>query len=133
MHGPDFPGPFLISVTLEDGIRSSVVHVQKVKSDTPQIWGDCGPHSNGRNHTMFRKTLLAIAAAATMAVGIAATTAPAEARHRHHHFGGVFITIGGFHHGGHRHGHCHRAKVWHNHHWVWVKKCHSHRHHHGHH
>jgi hypothetical protein len=84
---------------------------------------------------MFRKTLIAIAAAATLAIGLGAATAPAEAGHRRAHIG---IYIGapfiGFHHSrGHRHGHCHVRKVWRHGHWARVRTCHSHRHGHPHH
>jgi hypothetical protein len=77
---------------------------------------------------MFRKTLIAIAAAGTLALGIGASTAPAEAKVN------VYIGVGtpgfypGYHH--HWHGgkywHCHykKVKVWSNkkHKWVWVTK-----------
>ncbi len=84
---------------------------------------------------MFRKTLIAIAAAATMAIGLGAATAPAEASHRRAHIG---IYIGtpsfGYHNfRGHRHGHCHVKRIRRHGHWARVRSCHGHRHGHPHH
>jgi hypothetical protein len=84
---------------------------------------------------MFRKTLLAIAAAATLALGLGSATAPAEAGHRRAHIGIYIGTpyVGFYHHRGHRHGHCHIVRVKKHHGWKRVKSCHSHRHGHPHH
>lgn len=81
---------------------------------------------------MFRKTLIAIAAAGSMALGLGVATAPAEAKVN------VWVGIGGPYYGGyyhhHRgHWHCHykKVKVWNKHHTkkIWVtKKTHCHRH-----
>jgi hypothetical protein len=84
---------------------------------------------------MFRKTLLAIAAAATMAIGLGVATAPAEAGHRRAHFG-IYIgapSIGYYHNRGHRHGHCHVRKIRSHGYWKRVRTCHGHRHGHPHH
>lgn len=89
---------------------------------------------------MFRKTLMAIAAAGSIALGMGAATAPAEAKVH------VWVTPGWGYYGGgyyggyhghyrhHHHGnwHCHykKVKVWNKHHTkkIWVTKktyCHS--------
>jgi hypothetical protein len=84
---------------------------------------------------MIRKTLIAIAAAATLALGLGATTDSAEAGHRRSHIG-IYIGvpyIGVHHYRGHRHHHCHVRKVWRNGHRVRVRTCHGHRHGHPHH
>jgi hypothetical protein len=80
---------------------------------------------------MFRKTLIAIAAAATLAVGMVAATAPAEAGHRRHHIG-VYLGLPfvGVYHGHRRHNvHCHTRKVRHHGHWKRVRVCHQHGYH----
>lgn len=79
---------------------------------------------------MFRKTLIAIAAAATLAIGLGAATAPAEAGHRRAHIGIYFGTpyVGLYHHRGYRKYHCHVRKVRTHYGWKRVKTCHSRRH-----
>ena len=81
---------------------------------------------------MFRKTMIAVAAAATMALSIGATTSTAEA--------GVKIYLGApsFVVGGHEgyyqeagyynHQHCKWKRVWYNGYWKRVKVCFNHRH-----
>jgi hypothetical protein len=79
---------------------------------------------------MFRKTLLAIAAAATMAIGLGAATAPAEAGHRHRpHIGIYFGTpyVGYYNTRVYRRAHCHVRKVRHHGYWKRIKTCHRHR------
>jgi hypothetical protein len=74
---------------------------------------------------MIRKTLIAIAAAATMAVGLGAATAPAEAGHRRPHFGIYFGTPSyGYNHRRAAPYHCHIRKVWRNGHRARVRRCH---------
>ena len=75
---------------------------------------------------MIRKTLIAIAAAATLAVGLGAATAPAEAGHRRAH-GGIYIGLPyiGFY--GHRtYRHCHIVRVKKHYGWKRIKRCHRH-------
>jgi hypothetical protein len=75
---------------------------------------------------MFQKSMIVAAVAGVMAIGL--SVAPANAWHRHHGTG-VVISIGGGHHLGHKHSHCHkRWKKGHK-----IKYCHRHRHGHGHH
>ena len=79
---------------------------------------------------MFRKSLIAIAAAAALTFGIGAPSAPAEA--------GVTIQIGtpGFYYGGghryrhhgYRHRHCKWVRVWKHGHLYKVRSCYRHRH-----
>jgi hypothetical protein len=79
---------------------------------------------------MFRKSLIAIAAAATLAFGMGGATAPAEAGVR------IYIGTPGFYYGGygHRryhgygHRHCKWVRVWHHGHWRNVRKCWRHSH-----
>jgi hypothetical protein len=72
---------------------------------------------------MFRKTLIAIAAAGTLALGMGSLTSSANAN--------VTITIGGgYNHGWNNGRHCQiqRVKVRHHHRWVWrkIRSCHFH-------
>jgi hypothetical protein len=75
---------------------------------------------------MIRKTLIAVAAAATLALSMGAATAPAQAGVKIYFgapFGGYYNA--GYYNGGHRAPyHCHWKKVWRYDHWVSVKRCH---------
>jgi hypothetical protein len=80
---------------------------------------------------MIRKTLIALAAAATLALGMSSLSKPAAAD--------IVINIGGGHHHGLRHGFYHggrpycglrTVRIWRHHHWTWrtVRVCRSYRH-----